>query len=661
MESATADVPVHTHGPAPARVRSLARTGPALAAWTLGFGPVLYLALRGGGYDLVVRSEVGLAAWWIVLVGILVGFLSLRGLDRTAWIAVGLLAAFTVWTGIAMAWTESQERTITEVGRLAAYLGFFVLALCVVRRNTVRQLLNGVGAAFGVLSVLAVLSRLEPSLFPANQVAEFFPGSQGRLSYPLNYANGTGEFLAIGIPLLLMFATGARTLAGRAAGAAALPVAVVGVVMTASRGGVLTAIVAIVAFYLLAPDRLPKLLTGLVAGAGAAILTIVFLNRHALRDALSTPQAVSQRHQVMLLTVVVCVIVAGVQVAITLAERRFPRPDISRRRAGWLTAAAIVALLAVAIAAGVPGRLSHQWRVFKRSDVTGVVSGNVYSRLGTAAGSNRYQYWRAAVHAFNSKPVTGIGPGTFEFYWAQHGSLNEFIRNAHSLYLETAAETGLVGFALIAAFLLVLICAGVARALRASSAPRTLLAAATAALLAFCTAAGFDWVWQLAVVPLVALLLGAAIVTADPDEATEAAPRERASWAARMPPVVVALCAIGAVAIPFGATAAIRASQAQVKAGHLTAALNDAVTAQHLEPYAATPRLQQAVILEQQGDVPAARRAIAQATLREPTNWRLWLVRARIDAESGHEREAARDYRRAHGLNPLSPATALGR
>ena len=56
------------------RVRSLAATlrfdGRPLAAWTLGFAPVLYLALRGGGYDIAVRSEVGLAVWWIVLVGV---------------------------------------------------------------------------------------------------------------------------------------------------------------------------------------------------------------------------------------------------------------------------------------------------------------------------------------------------------------------------------------------------------------------------------------------------------------------------------------------------------------------------------------------------------------------------------------------------------------
>ncbi len=659
MAPATAELPVVTQGRRSALVASAVPDGRAVAAWTLGFAPVVYLALRGGGYDLVVRSEVGLGAWWIVLVGIAAGFLSVRGLDRTAWITIALLAAFTVWTGIAAAWSQSAERTVVELGRLAAYLGFFMLALCVVRRDTARPLLDGMGVAFGVLGVLAVLSRLEPSLFPANQVAEFFPGSQGRLSYPLNYANGTGEFLAIGLPLLLRIATGARTIAGRAAAAAALPVAVLGVVLTASRGGVLTAVVAIVAFYVLVGDRLPKLITGLVVASGAAILVAAVLHRAPLRDALSTPQAVSQRHQLTLLIVVVCAVVAVVQVAISVAARRLERPrllNVGRRRAAWLTTSVILATVAIAIAAGVPGRLSHQWQVFKRSDATGVVTGNVYSRLGTAAGSNRYQYWRAAVQAFKGKPLTGIGPGTFEFYWAEHGSLNEFIRNAHSLYLETAAETGIVGFVLIAGFLLVLLGAGVMRALRAPPVPRAVLAAATASLLAFCAAAAYDWVWQLAVVPLVALMLGAAILARDPSPG----PQTAEPWGRRAALAVVMLCAIGAIAIPFGATAAIRSSQADVKAGHLTAALADAATAQRLEPYAATPRLQRAVILEQDGDLTGAGAAIAQASLRESTNWRIWLVRARIDAERGRGRAAARDYRRAHTLNPLSPATASG-
>lgn len=641
---------------------SLPRDGPRVAAWALGFAPVLYLALRGGGYDLVVRSEVGLAAWWIVLLGVAIGVLPLQRIGSLAWLSISLLGAFAVWTGVAAGWSQSAELTIAELGRLVSYLGFLVLGMCVVRRDTVRQLVSGVAVAFGVVAVLAVLSRLEPSLFPSNQVAEFFPGSQARLSYPLNYANGTGEFLAIGIPLLLMIATAGRTLAGRALGAAALPVAVLGVVLTASRGGVLTAIVAVVAFYALAPDRLPKLVTGFVAAAGSAIMVAALLDRDDLRNGLSTPAAVSQRHQLTLLLIVVCIGVAAVQIGIELLARRIGRPralTVSRRRAGMLTVAVIAVAVAVAIVAGVPHQLAHQWRVFKETDVTGVVSGNVYSRLGTAAGSHRYQYWVAAVHAFESKPLIGIGPGTFQFYWAQHGSLYEFIRNAHSLYLETLAETGVLGGALIVAFLLVVLGTGVARALRARAPARAVLAGATASLIAFCTAAAFDWVWQLAAVALVALLMGVAILASGPEPVVGVGARER-RWPTRVGLAALALLATVSIGIPFATTAAIRSSQSDVSAGNLSAALSAAATAQRLEPYAATPRLQRALILERSGDLRDARAAIEQATARESTNWSIWLVRARIDAESGHEGAAARDYRRAHELNPLSPTTAYG-
>jgi Flp pilus assembly protein TadD len=169
------------------------------------------------------------------------------------------------------------------------------------------------------------------------------------------------------------------------------------------------------------------------------------------------------------------------------------------------------------------------------------------------------------------------------------------------------------------------------------------------------TAAAYDWVWQLPAVALVALLLGAGILSSHGSTLGG-----RPSWAVR---VLVATAGIGAmiaIAIPFGETVAIRSSQADAASGRLDAALGDATTAQRLEPYAATPRVQQALILERAGDLRGARAAIIQATARAATNWSIWLVRARIDAESGRERAAASDYRRAHALDPLSPTTALG-
>lgn len=634
----------------------------ALAAWTLGFAPILYLALRGGGYDLTIRSEVGLAVWWIVVLGVLVGALPAARIGRLGWTSIGLLGAFAIWTLIATSWSVSEERTVAEVGRLSTYLGFLVLGLCVVRRDTIRPLVTGMGVAFGVVSVLAVLSRLYPGAFPRDQITVFFPGPTLRLNYPLNYANGTGNFLAIGLPLLLAIATRARTIAGQALGAAAVPVAVLGVVLTASRGGALTAITGILVFYILAPDRLPRLATGVVSAAGSAIMIGGLLHRSALREGLSTPVAISQRHQLMALLVVVCVGVGLIQVGITLAARYGIKPGalrIDRGSAGRATIVGLAIAVVIALAAGVPGKLSHQWHVFKQTDTTGLASGNVLSRLGTVSGSHRYQYWRTAVKAYESKPLTGIGPGTFEFYWAQHGPIYEFIRNAHSLYLETLAEAGLVGFALIVALLVVLLASGVVRALRAPPLARASLAAATASLAGFCASAGYDWMWQLAVAPVAALLLGAVILAySRPVEAELDAEGPRWRWMPRAAVVVAALAAIVAIAIPYGATSAIRSSQSEAGTGHLKAALDDAATAQNLEPYAATPRLQRALILETAGDLRGASVAIDQAAAREPTNWRIWLVRARIDAERGLALAAVRDYRRAHVLNPQSPATS---
>ena len=82
---------------------------PAIAAWTLGFAVVAYLALSNGGYDTIVRSQVGIAVWWIVLLGALAGVLPAR-IGAAGWAAIGLLAGFALWTGLATGWSESAER-----------------------------------------------------------------------------------------------------------------------------------------------------------------------------------------------------------------------------------------------------------------------------------------------------------------------------------------------------------------------------------------------------------------------------------------------------------------------------------------------------------------------------------------------------------------------
>ena len=130
--------------------------------------------------------------------------------------------------------------------------------------------------------------------------------------------------------------------------------------------------------------------------------------------------------------------------------------------------------------------------------------------------------------------------------------------------------------------------------------------------------------------------------------------RRRIDWT-RVALLVGALAALWAIVVPLSATVAVRSSQDAVRAGHFTTALKDAATAQRIEPGAASPRLQRALILEQLKDIAGASKAIAQAEAREPTNWQIWLVASRIATESGKPALALADYKRARKLNPTSP------
>ena len=124
---------------------AIATFGPWLAQAGLPFLLIAYLGLRGGGYDVVVRSEVGIAAWWIVLLGAAVGALPLARLSRRAWIALGILGAFALWTALGISWSESAERSVAELGRVATLIGLFALTLSVQGRDGLRRMVGGAG------------------------------------------------------------------------------------------------------------------------------------------------------------------------------------------------------------------------------------------------------------------------------------------------------------------------------------------------------------------------------------------------------------------------------------------------------------------------------------------------------------------------------------
>ncbi len=636
---------------------------PAVAAWTLAFTVVLHLALSNGGYDTVVRSQVGVAVWWIVLIGALAGVLPAR-IGRGGWLAIGLLAGFALWTGLAIGWSESAERSSIELGRNAAYAGVLVLAICLQGRAAARHTINGLACAIGLVTVLAVLSRLHPQWFPVNDHLEFLGAANARkLSYPLNYWNALACLAAIGVPLLLGVALGARTLLGQALAAAALPLSALCVYLTLSRGGTLALAVGVVVFLAFVPRRLPAVATLAVGGAGAAILIVGASQRDALQDGLVTPTATQQGSELIWLALVVCAGVALVQVALGLAARHLERPALLAPGRPVFAAQAGVALVvagAVAVGAGAPGWASGQWREFTAPPgaVAAGAADDVFSRLSVVNGNGRFQLWQSGLDATASAPWTGIGPGTFEFWWARNGTHHAFVRDAHSLYLETLAETGIVGLALLGGLLALLAATAIVRSLRAPPALRVSIAAAAGGLAVFLTSAALEWVWEIAAIACAVLALGAVIVAGRAeDEVTEPAPAHapRRGVAARAGLAVLAVAALGAVAVPMAGALATRDSRDAAAEGRLAAALRDSRTAQRIQPYAATPRLQQALVLEAAGALRRAASAARAAAAEEPTNWRPWFVLARISARRGQDATALAQLRRARRLNPRSP------
>lgn len=631
------------------------------AAWLVPFVLIVYLALRNGGYDTISRGEVGIVVWFGVAVATLVGVLPAAASSRPARVLVGLLVGFAVWTAVSFAWTDSAERTAVELARVATYLGFFVLALGLVDTGRARRVLGAVAAALGLVVVLAALSRLQPSLFPEQDVSDFIRDIEleSRLAYPLNYSSALAAFTAAALPLLLAGAAFSRSVWVRSLAIGSLPFAALTLWYTGSGLAIPMTAVALAAFIALTRDRLLVIATLVPAAAAGAVVIAAANGREALDRGLLTDEAASQGDEVLVITLLAAGAAALLQ-ALLVARRsawapRLRPPSIPRRSRPAAAVAAIALVVVLAVAAGAPGKLADQWQEFRSAEGLDPNEGTRTEQVLDVSTRGRYEYWQSAINAFESEPLLGIGPGTYEFWWASDGSGEGaiFVREAHSLYLETLAELGIVGLLLIGGFGLVLV-AGSVNAVRSAVEDRPGVAAAAAACWVFAAAAGLDWMWEVAAFPIAFLILAAVAVGSRGagGERNDPSGGGRRRLVRAAPTAVLAAAAIVAIAMPVAGESLVEKSRAELDDGEPEAALEAARDAVSVQPYAATPRIQEALVLEQLGRRAEAVEAGRQAVERESTNWRTWIVLAGIEARAGLAAEAVESYRRANQLNP---------
>ena len=317
------------------RPGSLRRISPdAVRAWALAGTVVLYLSVDGGGYDLIVRSQVAIVVWWIVLIGAAWGLLPVTRLTRD-----GLGGARPVRRVRRL--DCAGRHVVAELGaqpRRSSHGSPAISAFCCSGSRSIANATGRCGTPstlwrrpWSPVACLALASRLRPDLFPAaHQTASYLPGTEGRLGWPLNYWNALAALLALGLPLLLSIATSARTLWAQSAAAAAIPVVTLCCYLTFSRGGAVAAGAGLLAFFLFSPDRVEKLATALVTAAGSAVLVLAADHRAAIEQGLTNAAARHQGDTLLVAVLLVCAGVALAQAGVGLAVRHGTPPR-------WLT------------------------------------------------------------------------------------------------------------------------------------------------------------------------------------------------------------------------------------------------------------------------------------------------------------------------------------
>ena len=618
-----------------------------------------WIAYDNGGYGLASRSTLAIAVWWGFIVAIAFGLLPRTRVPRAAMLVGGLIAALALWTFASLLWTSNVEATFEEFNRVSLYLGAFIVVVLVSRRSNLGRFADGLALAVTGVAAVALISRLFPGSFPEGDLPTFLPGTVTRLSFPLGYWNGLAIFLGLGVPLLLRLALVARGSLVRGLALAPMPVIAAAVYLTSSRGGVATALAGSLVFVVLTERRWAVTAAIAASLVGAAAAVAVLLERDELVNGPLGTDLVERQGQSAALLIALACLGTGVLygLGVHLLEGRFR----VREPAGRSVVAAALVLAVVGIVASDPAARVKGFKALPGADVASGNGGFVKAHLLSGGGSGRWQFWAAALDQWNAHRVLGEGAGTYESWWAQHGSFSYFVRDAHSIYLEALGELGIIGFLLIVAVVVSGAAVGMQRSWRMPGDAGVTTAALTAVFVAYGLSLGIEWMWELTAVSVLGvatlgLVVGPATARiAEPRVAVAASPGSWAGFGVGIVALAVAWALICAQAIPLLANREVARSQAAVGRSELASALKHANAARDIQPWAASPYVQLALVNEEAGSLARARDWINEAIDRDPHNWRLWLVLARLETKLGYPRAAADSLRRAIELNPRSP------
>jgi tetratricopeptide (TPR) repeat protein len=567
---------------------------------------------------------------------VLVADLSRPG--RTELAFVGGLAACALWALLSTVWSPGATAPVLEAERGLLYVAAAAAAILLLSfREAFSALLGGVVAGAVAVALYALATRL----FPGRVGGAYDPSSGYQLAEPLGYWNALGLLTAIAILLAGGFAAHGSRLLTRALAAVSLVVLLPTLYFTFSRGALVALVVGAIVQIAADARRARLLATGLVLGAPALLGVFLASRYHALTtpgDSLTTAQR--EGRELAAILVVLAVIAVAAALALHLADRRLHVSDrAGRLLVGLVAAAALLCAAGVLVAAGGPVAAAERAAdTFRESPPP--AEGDLQRRLLSASGNGRSEYWRVVGVMILEEPLLGGGAGSFEAHWFRERSVAFHARDAHNLYLETLAELGPVGLALLLGTLALPLLA-LPSARRFAYAP-----AAVGAFAAYLVHAGVDWDWEVPAVTVAAIFCAAVLLARSrPDEPPWLTGRRRALTLALLAPLAV-VALVGHVG-----NRAASASIAATEAGDPARGLAEAKRAITWAPWSEEAWQLKGEAELELGDQNAARRSLERGLRRNPDSWSAWFDLA--VASRGRERGRALD--RATALNPLSP------
>jgi hypothetical protein len=592
---------------------------------------IVAAALAEGLFEPKGYAAASIVIWAAVIAGVVGRGLPAAPIARPAAVAGICLAVTAVLAGISITWAADQGRAFEEMIRISFYLGLFALAACTASTAGIRQWLGGMTVGLATVGVLGVLAYLQPGLLTdaGNDVSN----AASRLSYPLGYWNAMAALFAMAAVLLAFGGVRAPGRALRAVSTAIFPIALLGIWLADSRGGVVAGIIGLLILIVASPDRPRQAVPLLIGLAGSAVLIGIGASLDSLRNGLADS---AMRSDGDVMSAVVLLVAGLTGLAAWTADGRRIGIDLPRSaRLGLL------AVLAVALVGGVIAAKPVQ----RFDDFKEAPSGTAAATSADLTSNGRWQFWSAAVDAFESRPAGGVGEGGYEDYWARHADVPIFVRNAHSLPLQQAAELGTPGVLLFLGFLAAVVVAAWAKFREGRRSGAGVLVAVIAAA---AVGAAIDWTWEIpaSFAPAVAC---AGLLTA-----SAPLPRLRRDgyWLGATTVAVAWVAMVGGALVVLSEIELQRSRDAAA-GDDIAAGIGRAEQARTVTPWSAEPYLQLALLREAQGDYDEALSQLRQAESRDSGDWRLALIESRLQGERGKGKASVLALRRATELSPM--------